>query len=51
MVITNTTKSYIDKGIGYFVKNRNKSTNEQALLYRLRAAYAWAMKVINQKIM
>jgi len=29
---TNTTKSDIDEGIGYFVKNRNKNTNKQALL-------------------
>jgi len=29
---TNTTKSDIDKEIGYFVENRNKNTNKQALL-------------------
>ena len=29
---SNTAESDIDKGIGYFVENRNKSTNKQALL-------------------
>ena len=47
---TNTTKSDIDEGIGYFVENHNKNTNKQALLQRSRAAYAWAMKFIKQKI-
>ena len=48
---TNTAKSDIDKGMGYFVENHKKNTNKQAFIIAFACCiYAWAIKFINQKI-